>query len=280
MRLRNALALLVTAGSLAGLWSVGWALSKPVNHAVAMPADLGFEPVLAGSTHGSLLRAPGAKRCVLLMHGIRGDRRAMAGRAAFLRDAGWTSLAIDLQAHGETAGEMITFGHREANDAGNGVAYLRTHGCGTVVAIGQSLGGAAALLGSGPVAVDGFVLESVYPTIEDAVANRLAMHFGGVGRLAAPLLYWQLPLRTGVAREDLRPVQAIRKVQVPVLVAGGTRDTQTPSEETRRLFEAAGGAKTLWLVEGAIHEDLYAFNPAEYRLRLLRFLDTLEAMAG
>lgn len=106
------------------------------------------------------------------------------------------------------------------------------------------------------------------------------MRFGGVGRLAAPLLYWQLPLRTGVAREDLRPVQAIRQVQVPVLVAGGTRDTQTPSEETRRLFEAAGGAKTLWLVEGAIHEDLYAFNPAEYRVRLLRFLDTLEAVAG
>lgn len=280
MKLRGALALFAAAGALAGLWTAGWVLSKPVNHPVAMPAAHGFEPVLAGDTHGSLLRAPGARRCVLLMHGIRGDRRAMAGRAEFLFDAGWTSLAIDLQAHGETPGKMITFGYREANDARNGVDYLRKQGCATVVAIGQSLGGAAALLGHGPVAADGFVLESVYPTIEDAVANRLAVRFGGLGRLAAPLLYWQIPLRSGVGREELRPVQAIRKIKVPVLVAGGTRDSQTPAQETRRLFDAAGGAKTLWLVEDAIHEDLYDFNPAEYRLRLLRFLDTLGALPG
>ncbi|KQV54514.1 alpha/beta hydrolase [Duganella sp. Root336D2] len=280
MKLRNALALLFSAGALLGLWAVGWALSQPVNHPVAMPAALGFERVLAGGTHGSLLRAPGATRCVLLMHGIRGDRRAMAERAAFLRDAGWTALAIDLQAHGETPGEMITFGHREAADARNGVAYLRAQGCATVAVIGQSLGGAAALLGKGPVAADGFVLESVYPTIEDAVANRLAVRFGAVGRLAAPLLYWQLPLRTGVGREELRPVQAISRVRAPVLVAGGTRDSQTPPAETRHMFEAAGGAKTLWLVEGAAHEDLYRFHPTEYRLRLLRFLDTLRAAPG
>ncbi|KRC03639.1 alpha/beta hydrolase [Duganella sp. Root198D2] len=280
MKLRNALALLFSAGALLGLWAVGWALSQPVNHPVAMPAALGFERVLAGGTHGSLLRAPGATRCVLLMHGIRGDRRAMAERAAFLRDASWTALAIDLQAHGETPGEMITFGHREAADARNGVAYLRAQGCATVAVIGQSLGGAAALLGKGPVAADGFVLESVYPTIEDAVANRLAVRFGAVGRLAAPLLYWQLPLRTGVGREELRPVQAISRVRAPVLVAGGTRDSQTPPAETRHMFEAAGGAKTLWLVEGAAHEDLYRFHPAEYRLRLLRFLDTLRAAPG
>lgn len=204
----------------------------------------------------------------------------MAGRAVFLRDAGWTSLAIDLQAHGETPGEMITFGHREAKDARNGVAYLRAQGCVAVVVIGQSLGGAAALLGDGPVAADGFVLESVYPAIEDAIANRLAMRFGGLGRVAAPLLYWQLPLRAGVGREELRPVQEIRKVQVPVLVAGGVQDSQTPPEETRRLFEAVGGAKTLWLVDGAVHEDLYNFNPAEYRLRLLRFLATIGATPG
>lgn len=280
MKLRKALAVLFAAGALLGLWAAGWQLSRPVNHPVPMPAGLGFEPMLAGGTHGSLLRAPGSTRCALLMHGIRGDRSAMAGRAAFLRDAGWSALAIDLQAHGETPGEMITFGHREADDARNGVAYLRAQGCATVAVIGQSLGGAASLLGKGPVAADGFVLESVYPAIEDAVANRLAMRFGGLGRLAAPLLYWQLPLRTGVGREQLRPVQQIRKVQVPVLVAGGTRDGQTPPEETRQLFDAAGGAKTLWLVEGAIHQDLYAFSPEEYRRRLLRFLDTLGVAPG
>ena len=258
----------------AALWAVGSHLSQAVNRPVRMQGAP-FETVQFKGTHGSLLKAQGSARCALLMHGIRGDRSVMAGRAILLRDAGVTALAIDLQAHGETPGEMITFGYRESRNARHGVEYLRARGCRTVVAIGQSLGGAAALLGDGPVAADGIVLESVYPTIEDAVANRLGMRFGAVGRALAPLLYLQVPLRTGVGRSDLRPVDAVRKLRVPVLVAGGTRDLQTPQEETRRLFDAAPGDKTLWLVEGAAHQDLHAFGPAEYRARLLRFIDAL-----
>jgi esterase/lipase len=272
---RRSIALATAVAALAGLWAVGWVLAKPVNHTVAMPAADGFIAVAVNGTHGSLLRVPGAQRCVLLMHGIRGDRRTMASRARFLRDAAITSLTIDLQAHGETPGEMITFGYRESRDARNGVEYLRTQGCSTVVAVGQSLGGAAALLGEGPVAADGIVLESVYPTIEDAVANRLAMRFGSLGRMAAPALYLQIPLRSGVGRDQLRPVDAMRKLHVPVLVAGGTKDQQTPTEETLRLFDAAPGKKSLWLVSGAAHEDLYAYDPAQYKARLLAFLDQL-----
>jgi pimeloyl-ACP methyl ester carboxylesterase len=170
---------------------------------------------------------------------------------------------------------MITFGHREAQDASNGVAYLRANGCRTVVAVGQSLGGAAALLGDGPVAADAIILESVYPTIEDAVGNRLAMRFGAIGRLAAPLLYWQIPLRAGAGRDRLRPLDAMRKLRVPVLVAGGTMDRQTPPDETRSLFDAAPARKMLWLAEGAAHEDLFAFDQGQYKERVLAFLATV-----
>lgn len=258
--------------TLALLWGIGTHLSQPVNHVVPVD-DRHFTAVQVERTRGSLLRVPHATRCALLMHGVRADRSVMAARAFMLRDLGLTSLAIDLQGHGETSGEMITFGHREAQDARNGVEYLRGQGCRKVLVIGQSLGGAAALLGDGPVAADAFVLESVYPTIEDAVANRLAMRFGAAGRLAAPLLYLQLPLRAGVGSAGLRPLDAVRKLRVPVLVAGGSRDLQTPPDETRRLFDAAPGRKTLWLVEGAAHQDLHAYDPAQYQARLTAFIE-------
>lgn len=256
---------------LAVLWVIGWSLARPVNHVV--PPLAGFEPLALESTRGSLLRVAGTTRCALLLHGVRADRRAMAGRAGFLRDAGLTVLAIDQQAHGETPGEMITFGHRESGDAQRALAYLRSLGCRRVLAIGQSMGGAAALLGDGPLAVDALVLESVYPTIEDAVANRLAMRFGTAGRLAAPLLYLQVPMRAGVAREALRPVDAVRKLRVPVLVAGGSIDLQTPAAETRRLFDAAPEPKVLWLVEGAAHQDLHSYDPVQYQARLAAFIE-------
>lgn len=265
---------LLAFGALAALLQVGSDLAQHSKRPVRVGPP--FEDVQFQGTHGSLLKAAGNARCALLMHPIRGDRRAMTGRAAFLREAGITSLAIDLHAHGATAGDYTTFGLRESNDARNGIAYLRSvQGCRKIVAIGHSLGGVAALVGQGPIAADAFVLEEVFPSLEEAVANRLAMRFGTAGRLAAPLIYLQLPLRTGIALQQVRPVDAIRRLRAPVLVVGGMRDEHTPPHETQRLYDAAPGDKTLWLVDGAAHQDLHAFDPVQYQAHLMAFLAKL-----
>jgi uncharacterized protein len=57
-----------------------------------------------------------------------------------------------------------------------------------------------------------------------------------------------------------------------VLVVAGSLDRHTTLEETRRLFAAAPAPKALWVVDGAAHEDLLAFDRAEYRRRVLGFL--------
>ena len=96
----------------------------------------------------------------------------MMGRARMLNAAGYPALTIDLQANGESPGQVTTEGYRESLDARAAVAWLRRRpGVRRVAIIGFSLGGAAALLGpDGPVAADALVLEAVYPTIEEAIA--------------------------------------------------------------------------------------------------------------
>ncbi len=54
------------------------------------------------------------------------------------------------------------------------------------------MGGAAAILASPPLQADAFVLEMVYPTIDDAVTNRLTMRLGSWARVWTPLLVLQL----------------------------------------------------------------------------------------
>src|SRR4029079_3179884 len=110
---------------------------------------------------------------VLLLHGVGANRGAMLNRAEFLHDAGFTVLAPDFQAHGESEGEHVTYGARESLDAAAAVAYLYAVAPSERVGvIGVSMGGAASLLGLGPVRANAFVLESVYPTIRQAVSNR------------------------------------------------------------------------------------------------------------
>lgn len=271
--MRNRILLLVVVLFPAALvWAAGGYLSKPVNQAVKMPE--GFEAVVFKGTHGSFLESERTRACALLMHGVRSDRTSMISRAAFLKEMGIASLLIDLQAHGETPGDEITFGIRESVDAENGVNYLRNvRGCGKIVAIGQSLGGASALLGSGPIQVDALVLESVYPTIEEAVQDRLEMRLGTVGRLVAPLLYWQIPLRINASLSELKPITALGKVNVPVFIISGLNDEHTKAAETERMYEAANEKKQLWLVEGAVHEDLFSYNPNEYKAKISKFIE-------
>ena len=61
------------------------------------------------------------------MHGVRANRLVMLARARFLHKAGYAVLLFDFQAHGESSGKRITFGHLEGLDASAAVTFL--HSC-------------------------------------------------------------------------------------------------------------------------------------------------------
>ena len=104
----------------------GTRLSAPANHAIApAPADLHAEPLVFNKIHGWFIPATKARACVLLVPGLRADRTRMVQRARFLRASGFTTLLIDLQGHGETPGQQLTFGYREAENVKDAVGYLR-----------------------------------------------------------------------------------------------------------------------------------------------------------
>lgn len=256
------------------LWWAGHVLSEPHNHPIGPPpSELSAQAVEISGVHGWFTPAGGSRNCALLLHGVRADRRAMIARALFLKRLGYASLLIDMQAHGETPGEYITFGYLESYNAKAALDYLRKQqGCMKVAAIGISMGGAASLLGPAPLAVDALVLEGVYPTIEEATANRLQMRLGESGATLAPLIYAQIPLRLHVPLSELHPVDAIGKVHCPVLVIGGSNDHHTTAAETQRLYRQAPGDKDLWLLEGAAHQDFYKFAGQVYEQKLSAFL--------
>jgi fermentation-respiration switch protein FrsA (DUF1100 family) len=243
------------------------------------PADLKVEPVEFPSGSGSLLRGwylPGAAghAGIVLMHGVRANRRSMIGRARFLNAAAYSVLVFDFQAHGESPGRRITFGHLEAFDAQAAVAFLRSRLPGEPIGVlGSSLGGAAAVVGRQPLGVDALALEAVYPTLADAVSNRLAVRFGAIGRVLAPALLLQVEPRLGFDPESLEPIVGVSRVRCPVLVIAGSADTRTTLEESRRLFDAAPQPKELWVVAGAGHVDFHRFARVEYERRVLAFFE-------
>ncbi|HZS08568.1 MAG TPA: alpha/beta fold hydrolase [Blastocatellia bacterium] len=267
------LALLIIA------WSAGSILSYPSRrHIGNLPPDMNGRSVQFPSASGATLSGwliPGREGAgaVVLMHGVRDNRLSMLERARFLAREGFTVLLFDFQAHGESTGDRITFGHLESRDAQAAVEFLRENAPDERIGvIGASLGGASTLLASPPLEVSAMVLESVYPTIELAVADRLKAHLGSWSGVATPLLTTQFKPRMGVGPEALRPIDHVGKITAPKFFIAGAADRHTTIEESRQLFNAAAEPKLLWEVNGAGHVNLHRFARDEYERRVPGFL--------
>ena len=262
------------------IWVAGGLLTAPASQPIGeLPNDLPGESVQFSSGSGSTIHGwfiPGQNQggAVVLMHGVRGNRTSMLERARFLSHAGYAVLLFDFQAHGESPGKQITFGYLESRDARAAVSFLRTRAPGERIGvIGVSMGGAAALLATPPLEADALVLEMVYPTIDQAIEDRLTIRLGKLGRAIAPVLRWQIKPRLGISTADLRPIDKVTSVHVPKLFIAGEKDQHTRIEESRAIFAAAAEPKDLWVVAGAKHEDLLGFAGNEYEQRVLLFFD-------
>jgi fermentation-respiration switch protein FrsA (DUF1100 family) len=213
------------------------------------------------------------RAAVVVLHGVRANRSDMLRRAEVLKNAGFAVLIFDFQAHGESTGTGITYGRRESLDVEAAFRYLRIRFPGLRIGgVGVSLGGAALVLASPRTAIDAAVLEAVFPTITEALDNRIRSRVGPLADALTPLLMAQFGPRLGFPPDDLRPVATIRSMRCPVLIVSGTLDTHTTVAQTRALFDAANTPKELWLVPGARHVDLQRFDPVGYASHVVGFL--------
>jgi alpha-beta hydrolase superfamily lysophospholipase len=255
---------------------LGSALVKPVNHPVTLPSGFTAQVVsLPGSDHaiaGWWLDQGNETPVVLLLPAVRADRSSMISRARLLVAHKFSVLLIDLQGHGETPGDAITFGWRESRDVHAALAWLkRTAPSRPVGVIGCSLGGASVLLGPQPCGFDAVVLEAVYPRVARAVENRIGIKLGPLARLLSPLLLVQLQPRLHISPRDLEPIRSISHLGAPVLVVAGSLDKHTTIAESEELFNAAAEPKELWILAGASHQDFLPFDPAGYESHVVGF---------
>ena len=259
-------------------WFVGGALLAPQPRQVGdMPPGFQGRAITFSSESGATLAGWSVELqedqgVVVLLHGIGGSRRDMLSRSKLLTEAGYSTLLIDLRAHGESGGESTTLGHLERHDVRAAVAFARELHPGEPIAVlGVSLGGAAALLAS-PLAVDAMVIDSAFSSLRQAVHNRVAARLGPLAYVPTELLLVQSRLRFGVSAEAIRPIEFMPELGCPLFLLSGELDEETTPAETQAMFDAALQPKRLWILPGAGHEDLYRIFPKSYKERVLGFL--------
>ena len=219
---------------------------------------------------------------VILLHGITDNREGVAGYGEMFLEHGYAVLLPDARRHGESGGDLATYGLKESDDVHRWVDWLysreiRPLQC--VYGFGESYG-AALMLQS--LAVEprycAVVVESSFSTAREMSYERVSgpLHlkpwFGktvGLPVIAAAVVYARV--RYGVDLLAPNPLEALKNSQVPVLLIHGAQDRSISPRHAMMLAKADPGRAQLWLVPNAGHTMAWAASHQEFERRVLNW---------
>lgn len=232
---------------------------------------------------GWLVEPASPRATILLLHGMHRNRDQHLERIGFLYEAGYRCLAFDLRAHGESTGNLISFGYHEAEDVAAILELAKARWPEQpLAALGISMGAAALCYGVERMRqLDAVILECLYRDIASTFARRLdAAFFPPSYRKLARGVIRMTEWRMGVRKEKLAPIEHVsRFTPIPVFVLTGSEDRYAPPEDTHELYEELGEPREKWIVPGAGHGDLCEVGEAAYRQKVLAFLDRWTAQS-
>ena len=251
----------------------------PVKIVAPRPAAVGgfarLEDVSFRSPAGLLVRGwyvptrNGAS--VILGHGIGSNRAQLLPEARTLAEAGYGVLLFDWPAHGESEGDLVTWGDRERGALVAALDWLVQQPSvdpDRIGALGFSMGGSVVV---GVAAKDqrlrALVVEATFTSLEEE-ARWSERHFGVISGEAAVLA----EEAAGINLSAVRPVAELCSVAPrPVLVIVNDADPNAPIAMERRLVAAACGPAELFVLRGTWHGGYSTTSGEVYRSKLLEF---------
>jgi dipeptidyl aminopeptidase/acylaminoacyl peptidase len=210
---------------------------------------------------------------IILTHGYADNRMGMLPEARILARAGYGLLLFDWHAHGESGGDVVTWGDQERSDLAAAIAFMAARpdlDPSRLGVVGFSMGGyVVANVAAAEPRLRAIVLAGTTTSVEDLERDR---------DFWLPWLFLRVELfemrRRGIDLAQTRPIDFVGAIAPrPRLVIAGSRDRFVPARRTAALFAAAREPKELWIVEGADHGEYAAVAPAEYERRLVTFFD-------
>jgi alpha-beta hydrolase superfamily lysophospholipase len=215
---------------------------------------------------------------VLLFHGVADNRVGTIGQSEILLRAGYSVVMMDQRAHGESGGSMATYGWLERNDTRAVVdALVASEHPVHIFALGESMGGGIALQSAGiDPRIEAVVAEAPFASLREASYDYAGLRkYPLLGKTLFAPGAWVMLYRggklAGFPAAGVSPEQAVAARNFPVLLVCDESDTTLPCRHAKRIYAAARGPKSLWMVPGAFHTAALGFAPEEFRRRVLDF---------
>jgi alpha-beta hydrolase superfamily lysophospholipase len=215
---------------------------------------------------------------VLLFHGVADNRLGVIGQSEILLRAGYSVVMMDQRAHGESGGAIATYGWLERQDTRAVVdALASSEHPAHIFALGESMGAGIALQSAGADSrIEAVAAEAPFASLREASYDYAGFQeYPLLGKTLFAPGAWMMLYRggklAGFPAAGVSPEQAVATRNFPVLLICDEADTTLPCRHAKRIYAAARGPKSLWMVPGAFHTAALGFAPDEFRERVLDF---------
>jgi pimeloyl-ACP methyl ester carboxylesterase len=237
------------------------------------------KPKSISNSPSNVAQATGTADWVILFHGVSDNRVGDLGVADFLLRAGYGVVMMDSRAHGESEGDLATFGWKERYDVRNILTPLEdAEHPRCIFAFGVSMGGAIALQAAAvEQRISAVAAEAPFSSFREASYDYAGFHRSPwLGRVLFRSVVEAGFIATrqmaGFYPSDVSPENSVAQRPFPILLISDGADVVLPLRHQQAILAAATGSKELWIVTGATHASAMGVAPEEYEHRVLAFL--------
>lgn len=201
-----------------------------------------------------------ARAEILFFHGNAGNLSVWLDFLVQLYNNDYSVLALDYRGYGASTGRPTEEGILE--DSRAFIDFYWKHLAQAelpVIYFGRSLGGVTSAYASTVREPAGLILEATFPDKATLLEH-----------------YPFLRFLNQFSRYRLPTIEFLRKVDCPILLIHGDRDTVVPLSVGERLFDLIEGDKEFYVVKGADHNAQHIAGGKEYWTRIENFINRLD----
>jgi len=218
------------------------------------------------------------KSAIIFVHGIGGCKEHFLNLSKSLVEIGIESILIDSRAHGKSGGQFCTYGYKEKNDISSVIDFVKNKNDSLPIGIwGNSMGGAIAIQALENDSRIAFgIIESTFTNLESIVYDYQKSYTYGLG--LKPFCNIALNEAGKLADfnpELVSPLNSVRQIEQPILIAHGEKDKNIKFEYGKLLFENLKSKNKKFLpIKNGGHFDLGKKGGEKYKKAISNFLNT------
>lgn len=227
---------------------------------------------------GQYVKKTDSHRYAIVCHGYSSKAVHMSYFAKMLYDRGFSVLAPDARAHGESDGNVRGMGYLERRDIISWIRHIeQTDPLSEILLYGISMGGATVLFTSGegdlPSSVKAVISDCAYTDVYSEIANTVKSYAPIPSFPVVDAASVVCKIRGGYSFKEASVVEAVKKSTTPTLFIHGSADTFVPFSMLDELYSSASCEKDILVIEGATHARSATHNPEAYWGKVEEFVE-------